>query len=78
VLTAVEVVKLSDRTTGEVEAAGNNNPDGNFRFRSRARRHRRGSFNFHATGLATGTYELAFTVSGDPTSHGSEVLFQVR
>jgi len=35
-------------------------------------------FNLKTAGLTTGTYVLRFRVSGDPSTHGSEAVFQVR
>jgi hypothetical protein len=78
VVTAVELVKLSDSATGEVVDAGNANPDGNFRFDPSLGGSGGYQFNLKTTGLATGTYALAWTATGDPAVHGSEVLFQVR
>ncbi len=70
-LTAVRVTKVSDQTTGEPIDPGNSNPDDNFRFTDGAYH-----YNLKTTGLATGTYALAFTVTGDPVEHS--VTFQVR
>ena len=77
-VTAVELVKLSDSATGEVVDAGNANPDGNFRFDPSLGGSGGYQFNLKTTGLATGTYALAWTATGDPAVHRSEVLFQVR
>lgn len=75
VVNALEVVLISPHATGVPEDAGDANPDGNFRYTSS------GSgggyiFNLKTTGLATGTYRLVFSVSGDPAMHS--VQFQLR
>jgi hypothetical protein len=75
VVTAVQLVKLSDSATSAVEDAGNSNPDDNFRWDAGLAGY---IFNLKTTGLATGTYAMAIRASGDPTLHGSEVLFQIR
>ena len=75
VLTAFAVVRVSNAATGEIEEAGQSNPDGNFRFTLLD-----GVpgyiFNLQTTGLVTGTYEMQFRASGDPTPHA--VRFQIR
>jgi predicted extracellular nuclease len=67
---AVKIEQVATSTDGDVLAAGNANPDNNFRFSD-------GSyiFNLKTTGLATGTYRLYFTVGNDPALHS--VQFQV-
>jgi hypothetical protein len=77
-VTAVGLVRLSDSTTGEVEDPGHANPDGNFRFDPALGGNGGYQFNLKTTGLLTGTYALAWTASGDPTLHPTEVQFQVR
>jgi microsomal dipeptidase-like Zn-dependent dipeptidase len=71
VLTATGVTLLSTSAPGPLEDAGNANPDNEFRFVSDSY-----VFNLKTTGLATGTYALTFTATGDPLSH--QVQFQVR
>lgn len=71
VVTAVRLVQLSTSAASDVQDSGNANPDGNFRFDGAAY-----IFNLSTKGLASGTWQLVFTVSGDPTSHS--LNFQVR
>ena len=78
VVNALEVVKLSNQASSEVEDAGNANPDANFRFEATLGGSGGYIFNLRTTGLTTGTYVLRFTVSGDAVPHRSEALFQVR
>lgn len=78
VLTATGVTKLSTQASRDVVDAGNANPDDNFRFDSGLGGSGGYIFNLRTTGLTTGTYALAISVSGDPTPHVSEVTFQVR
>jgi hypothetical protein len=61
-----------------VDDAGNANPDSNFRFDGGLGPNGGYIFNLKTTGLATGTYVLTFTVAGDPTTHNTELVFQVR
>jgi subtilisin-like proprotein convertase family protein len=75
VVTALQVVKLSDYAPGEVEDAGNANPDDNFRFTGAG-----GDggyvFNLKTTGLTRGTYALVFKAGADPTTHAAQ--FQIK
>jgi hypothetical protein len=77
VVTAVQIVKLSSSVTSDVMDAGNANPDDNFRFDPGL-----GGggyiFNLKTAGLTTGTYALILSVTGDPTTHASEAVFQVK
>jgi hypothetical protein len=68
---AIAVVRVSSEAVGEVQDAGNANPDSNFRYSEAGY-----IFNLKTTGLATGTYELQFVVGSDPAPYG--VSFQVR
>ncbi len=77
-VTALQVVMLSTNASSTVIDAGNANPDNNFRFDSTLGLTGGYIFNLQTTGLATGTYLLTFTVPGDPTTHSSELVFQVR
>ena len=78
VVTAVQVVMLSDSTTAQVTDAGDANPDSNFRFDPPLGGSGGYAFNLKTTGLSTGTYALAWSATGDPTVHGSEVTFQIK
>ncbi|HEX6185971.1 MAG TPA: hypothetical protein VFZ44_18930, partial [Pyrinomonadaceae bacterium] len=75
---ALGVSLISTETYGPVADAGNANPDGGFRFDPTLGETGGYIFNLKTTGLTTGTYVLRFRVSGDPTVHGSEAVFQVR
>ena len=68
---AFRIVQTSTDAISEVQDSGNANPDNNFRFDSSGY-----IFNLSTKGLATGSYNLEFTISGDPTSHS--VPFQLR
>jgi sugar lactone lactonase YvrE len=83
VLNAVGVVKTSGTiTTTNVADAGNANPDSDFRFDSTLGPTGGYIFNLKTvdptTGaaLTTGTYELRFMITGDPTTHAAP--FQVQ
>jgi len=77
-VTALQVVMLSTNASSSVIAAGNANPDSNFRFDAELGPTGGYIFNLQTTGLATGTYVLKFAATGDPTTHTSELVFQVR
>jgi len=77
-VTALQVVMISTNASTTVDDAGNANPDSNFRFDPTLGPAGGYIFNLQTTGLSTGTYVLTFTVSGDPTPHNSELIFQVR
>jgi hypothetical protein len=63
--------------SGTVEDAGNANPDGNFRYDVTLGPSGGYIFNLKTSGLATGTYNLTFTVAGASDAHYS-VQFGVR
>jgi glucose/arabinose dehydrogenase len=75
VVTALGTEKVSDYAEGQLEDAGNANPDDNFRFTELD-----GAwgyiFNLKTTGFSTGTYVLVFKVTGDPVTHTTR--FQIR
>lgn len=68
---ATTLTKVSAAATGVPEDSGNANPDNDFRFTAEFY-----LFNLKTTGLTQGTWQLRFTVSGDPTEH--VVSFQIR
>lgn len=68
VLHALQVTNISG-FAGDPESPGNANPDNDFRFDSTLGPSGGYIFNLKTTGLATGTYSLTFTVTGDPVSH---------
>ncbi|HXD74985.1 MAG TPA: MBG domain-containing protein [Vicinamibacterales bacterium] len=70
-LHATSVSQLSTSSSWDVQDAGNANPDDDFRYSPPQY-----IFNLKTTGLGTGTYQLNFAVSGDPTPHS--VTFSVR
>jgi endonuclease G len=76
VVTAIRVGLVSTATTNDVQDAGNANPDGNFRFDESLGERGGYIFNLSTKGLVSGTYELVFTATGDPTPH--TISFQVR
>jgi hypothetical protein len=71
VVQATQLVRESNQAMGEVEDAGQANPDDNFRLVGVGY-----MFNLQTKGLTTGVYRLVFTVTGDPEPHS--VLFQIR
>jgi hypothetical protein len=71
VVTAVGISLVSTSVYGPVEASGNANPDNNFRFTADSY-----TYNLKTTGLATGRYNLYFTVGSDPTLH--TLQFQIK
>lgn len=76
VVTAVSVTQVSTNAPGQLEAAGNANPDNNFRFDATLGTAGGYIFNLSTKGLATGTYALSFTAGSDPTLH--TVQFEVN
>ena len=64
VVTAAGVGLVSTTVYGEVNASGNANPDGNFRFVGGFY-----IFNMSTKGLGTGSYNLYYRVGDDPTLH---------
>jgi len=76
VLHATSLVQLSTNTSEVVQDAGNANPDSDFRYDPALGGSGGYIFNLKTTGLATGTYRLSFTVSGDSATYS--VLFQVK
>lgn len=77
-LTALDVLKISNQASSEVEDAGHANPDSNFRFDATLGGSGGYIFNLQTTGFSTGTYVLRFSVAGDQAVHASEARFQVR
>jgi hypothetical protein len=73
VLTATAVTQVSTSAPGVLDDAGSANPDNEFRYDASLGGY---IFNLKTTGLATGTYALTFTATGDPIPH--EVQFQIR
>jgi hypothetical protein len=71
VVTGTGITQVSTSANGVLMDAGQANADDNFRFAGDAY-----IFNLKTTGLATGTFELRFTATGDPTTH--TVRFQVK
>lgn len=75
-VTALSLVRVSDQVTAPVESAGDSSPDSGFRWT-----HGLGSgggylYNLSTKGRSSGTWELRFTATGDPTVH--TVQFQLR
>ena len=72
-LQAVGVQMISSQVAGEVEDAGNANPDWTFRYNADTEGF---IYNLKTTGLLTGTYDLRFSIIADPQLHRAK--FQVR
>ena len=77
-VTALQIVMVSTGVTDTIIDAGNANPDNNFRFDGGLAPMGGYIFNLKTTGLATGTYIVTFSATGDTTTHTSELVFQVR
>ncbi len=75
-LHATSVTQISTSISGSVQDAGNANPDNDFRFDSTLGVMGGYIFNLKTTGMATGTYSLNFTVTGDSSIYGAP--FQVK
>ncbi len=76
VIRATEITQVSTSISGPVEAAGNANPDNDFRYDPALGETGGYIFNLKTTGLTTGTYALYFKVGVDgPTL---SVQFQVK
>jgi YVTN family beta-propeller protein len=73
IVNAQNLSLASTTTSLEVVDAGNANPDNNFRYDSSLHGY---IFNLKTTGLASGTYVMAVSASGDPVAH--TISFQVR
>jgi VCBS repeat-containing protein len=76
VLTAVGTRLISPDAWGEVEDAGQANPDMDFRFTTFDAATPGYIFNLQTKGLATGIYHLGFHVGSDPVVY--TVQFQIR
>jgi hypothetical protein len=76
VLHATAVTLADTNTSGVLAAAGDANPDLDFRFDPTLAPSGGYIFNLKTTGLGTGTWMLSFSASGDPAMHA--VSFQVR
>ena len=76
VVTAVMLRRVSTSVTGTPVASGNANPDSNFRFDSSLGPTGGYIYNLSTKGLASGSYQLSFVVSGDPATH--TVGFEIR
>ena len=75
-LHATSLTQTSTSISGAVQAAGNANPDNDFRFDSTLGSTGGYIFNLKTTGLSTGTYTLNFTVTGDTFVYA--VPFEVK
>lgn len=73
---AESIVRLPDGTPQPPQAAGNSNPNNDFQYQSMLGMTSGYSYNLSTKGLASGTYTLQFSASGDPLPH--TVLFTVR
>lgn len=73
---ALRIVQTSTISFGQLEDAGNSNPDDNFRYDATLEKTGGYIFNLKTTGLTTGVYTLSFKAGNDPTLHA--VPFQIR
>jgi hypothetical protein len=74
VVTATGLVKVdASASTALVEDSGNANPDNDFRYDESLQGY---IYNLATRGLSAGTWELQFTVSGDPDTYA--VRFDIR
>jgi hypothetical protein len=76
VITAVGLVQVSSNATYDVQDSGNANPDDVFRFDPTLGPTGGYIFNLSTKGLTIGTYNLIYTVQGDPVQHS--LSFQIR
>jgi hypothetical protein len=76
VVHATGISQSSSLVSGALQDAGNANPDFDFRFDAGLADSGGYIFNLSTRGLATGTYNLNFTVSGDSLTYS--VPFQVK
>ena len=63
------VAGAASGVAGPVQDSGNANPDYDFRNVGGSGQNSGYVFNLDTSGLATGTYALQFSVSGDPVPH---------
>jgi hypothetical protein len=78
VVAAQQVVKLADGSAGGVVGPGEASPDRGFRYHADLGAGGGYKFNLKTTGLSAGTYAIVWIATGDPTVHGSDVVFQIR
>jgi len=72
VVHAVSVSMVSGGAPRAPEASGNANPDSDFRFDSTLGVGGGYIFNLKTTGLSSGTWNLNFTITGDPSTHSAK------
>jgi hypothetical protein len=75
-LNATGITQSATSISGAVQSSGNANPDNNFRFDSTLGSTGGYIFNLSTKGLATGSYNLNFTVTGDTAAYAAP--FQVK
>jgi hypothetical protein len=75
-LHATGLTMVSTSISGPVQDGGNANPDNNFRFDSTLGNTGGFIFNLSTKGLATGSYNLNFTVTGESSAYAAP--FQVK
>jgi hypothetical protein len=76
ILHAISVTRTSASVDGDVQDAGNANPDNDFRYDATLAAAGGYIFNLKTAGLMTGSYNLNFTVGGDSAVY--TVPFQVK
>ena len=76
VVHAVSVSMVSGGAPRAPEASGNANPGSDFRFDSTLGVGGGYIFNLKTTGLSSGTWNLNFTITGDPSTHSA--MFRVK
>lgn len=72
----VALVRISDQVTAPVESVGSSSPDSGFRWSNGLGAGGGYKYNLSTKGMASGTWELRITATGDPTVHA--VRFQLR
>jgi hypothetical protein len=75
-LSAINVTKTSSSVSGDVQDAGNANPDQNFRFDASLGGTGGYIYNLKTQGLTTGSYNLTFSASGGTAVYSAP--FQIR
>lgn len=75
-VSTVALVRVSDQVTAPVESVGSSSPDSGFRWSNGLGAGGGYKYNLSTKGMASGTWELRITATGDPTVHA--VRFQLK
>lgn len=75
-VSTVALVRVSDQVTAPVESVGSSSPDSGFRWSNGLGAGGGYKYNLSTKGMASGTWDLRITATGDPTVH--VVRFQLK